>query len=268
MHMPYMGLNVSYYPNQFGVIRYTSDEMLHDCLQKWFAFQKFHNTFTLYLTWLTFSLSFLYLVLALIPLDIVIVVIFLSLSTCILLSYYVNLFLKDGVVQYLPQQIDVFLQRECLIDVFCQLCTSGKISFYISRIVMLIFCYPNNDEILRLLDGWSPHMIELMTTRGVIHTLPTPLQRIYSPALAIEDRPQATLPDCNLSTLATRLRMRHNLSPSSHNPQSPTDNPRNSYINNVDEASKILLVEASKDTSIFPVSLGMCFPLKKSPIDI
>lgn len=130
------------------------------------------------------SASFVWLVLIYIPIS-VITALFLFLGGIISIGFYTKQRIQFGGLQaLLPFWLNRLLQQESILEIFFRIVKSGRLTFYASRIIMLLITDPNNEEDLAaVFDGWEPGMMRIMSTRGFINLLPNSVQKVYNPIL-------------------------------------------------------------------------------------
>nr|CEL73842.1 TPA: hypothetical protein BN1205_046335 [Toxoplasma gondii VEG] len=108
---------------------------------------------------------------------------FLSLPVCVfgsvflmsagaLIGSFVYLIRVHGLAVAVSPRVAKMLEEERLLDLLYLQLSSGRHSFYISRLLALLFSNPTPEEALALLEGWHPFLVKALTTRGVVHAMP------------------------------------------------------------------------------------------------
>ncbi|PHJ25493.1 transmembrane protein [Cystoisospora suis] len=92
---------------------------------------------------------------------------------------FVRLIHEHGVVIAVPPEASRVLEDARLLDLLYVQLFSGRHSFYISRLVALLFANPTPEEALALLEGWHPVLVRLLTTRGVLNACPKRFKRVF-----------------------------------------------------------------------------------------
>eukprot|EP00388_Colpodella_angusta_P002915 GDKJ01010327.1.p1 GENE.GDKJ01010327.1~~GDKJ01010327.1.p1 ORF type:complete len:722 (-),score=158.78 GDKJ01010327.1:632-2752(-) len=95
-----------------------------------------------------------------------------------------------GLRSVFPFWLNKLLQQESILEIFFRIVKSGRLTFYVSRVILLLVTDPNNEEdIAAIFEGWEPGMMRIMSTRGFINLLPQSIQKIYKPCPAIGNGP-------------------------------------------------------------------------------
>ncbi|KEP64837.1 UNVERIFIED_CONTAM: transmembrane protein, putative [Hammondia hammondi] len=108
---------------------------------------------------------------------------FLSLPVCVfggvflmsagaLIGSFAYLIRVHGLAVAVSPRVAKMLEEERLLDLLYLQLSSGRHSFYISRLLALLFSNPTPEEALALLEGWHPLLVKALTTRGVVHAMP------------------------------------------------------------------------------------------------
>lgn len=92
---------------------------------------------------------------------------------------FVRLIHEHGVVIAMPPEASRVLEDARLLDLLYVQLSSGRHTFYISRLVALLFASPTPEEALALLEGWHPTLVKLLTTRGVLNAFPKRFKRVF-----------------------------------------------------------------------------------------
>ncbi|CBZ52401.1 hypothetical protein NCLIV_021900 [Neospora caninum Liverpool] len=94
------------------------------------------------------------------------------LSAGTLMISFVYLIRVHGLAVAVSPKTAKMLEEERLLDLLYVQLSSGRHSFYISRLLALLFSNPTPEEALALLEGWHPLLVKVLTTRGIIHAMP------------------------------------------------------------------------------------------------
>ncbi|PFH34582.1 hypothetical protein BESB_066150 [Besnoitia besnoiti] len=115
---------------------------------------------------------------------------FLSVPVCIfggvfllsaggLVASFFHLIRFHGLAVTVSPHTAQVLEEARLLDLLYVQLSSGRHSFYISRLLALLFSNPTPEEALALLEGWHPFLVKVLTTRGVVHAMPRSVRRAF-----------------------------------------------------------------------------------------
>eukprot|EP01068_Selenidium_serpulae_P002104 Selendium_serpulae@DN2198_c0_g1_i1.p1 len=108
---------------------------------------------------------------------------------CILVQYALykacsrvhTIFRSKGLAQFLSPGTNRALTDDSMFDYFYQLVVSGNVPFYFSRLCILMWVKPTDDELVSILRGCNASFINWMLRKGLINHLPRGIRVMYRP---------------------------------------------------------------------------------------
>lgn len=88
-----------------------------------------------------------------------------------------------GLASLFPRSVNNILTEQSLFDIFYKIIATGRVPFYFSRLCILLWVCPTDDELIRILDGCDPAFVRFLLRRGIINSLPLRIQRLYKPSI-------------------------------------------------------------------------------------
>eukprot|EP00923_Selenidium_pygospionis_P034449 GHVN01060053.1.p1 GENE.GHVN01060053.1~~GHVN01060053.1.p1 ORF type:complete len:608 (+),score=44.08 GHVN01060053.1:722-2545(+) len=133
-------------------------------------------------------ISFLFccLIALLVPLRAVVVIIGIVVFSVLLMHQLWRTLCQTGLSPFLPVQINTLLSETSLFDVFYRVVVTGRVPFYFSRLVILLWVSPTDQELISILEGCDPSFVRFLMKRGVINHLPATIRHLYSPSPNLE----------------------------------------------------------------------------------